>query len=213
LKPAESTTETTVTATPIYSSTPSLDEWNFRDHLARGHITLNCTDIASLGVVATGTAKEAWESIKSEWGKNTDMRRSHAQEALNRTIYVEGTDIQEHVKLLRTRKAAVDNLSASIMDDETWRGIVIRSIPPTAKWLPVIPSLYSMTTSADIMSTLFAHGLILGRDTKPATTSNSSNTALAVQASHDAGCTNLKCKSKKCITHTTENCYWEGGGK
>ena len=30
------------------------------------------------------------------------------------------------------------------MNDETWRGILIRSIPPTPKWLPVIPSLYAL---------------------------------------------------------------------
>jgi len=69
--------------TPIYSSTPTLDEWNFRDQVARGHITLNCTDVASLGVVTTGTAKDAWDSIQTEWGSSTDMRRSHAQEMLN----------------------------------------------------------------------------------------------------------------------------------
>jgi hypothetical protein len=63
--------------------------------------------------MATGTAKEAWDSIQSEWEKSTDMRRSHAQEALDRTVYAEDSDIQEHVKLLRTRKAAVDNLSVS----------------------------------------------------------------------------------------------------
>src|SRR5271156_2237985 len=150
--------------TPIYSSTPTLDEWNFRDQLARGHITLNCTDIAGLGVITTGTAKEAWDSIQTEWGKSTDMRRSHAQEALNRTVYVEGTDIQEHVKILHTRKVAIDNLSSSPMNDETWRGVIIRSIPPTPKWLPVIPSLYALSSSADIVSTLFAHGMIIGRD-------------------------------------------------
>jgi hypothetical protein len=71
--------------TPIYSTTPSVDEWNFRDKLARGHITLNCTDVAALGVKTTGTAKEAWDSIQTEWGKSTDMRRSHAQEMLNKT--------------------------------------------------------------------------------------------------------------------------------
>jgi hypothetical protein len=60
--------------TPIYSSTPSVDEWNFRDKLAQGHITLNCVDVAGLGVVSTGTAKEAWDSIQNEWGKSTDMR-------------------------------------------------------------------------------------------------------------------------------------------
>ena len=81
-KPAETTTttpdsETAATATPIYSSKPTLDEWVFRDQLARGHITLNCTDVTSLGVVTMGTAKDAWDSIQNEWGKSTDMHRSH----------------------------------------------------------------------------------------------------------------------------------------
>ena len=86
-QPSEITTTTettaTTTVTPIYSSNPTSDEWKFRDQLTRGHVTLNCTDVASLGVVTNGTAKEAWESIQTEWGKSTDMRRSHAQEALN----------------------------------------------------------------------------------------------------------------------------------
>lgn len=201
------------TNTPIYSSTPTFDEWTFRDQLARGHITLNCTDIASLGVVTTGTAKEAWDSIQNEWGKSTDMRRSHAQEALNRTVFVEGTEIQDHVKLLRTRKVAVDSLSTPAMTDETWRGVIIRSIPPTAKWLPVIPSLYAMRSSGDVISTLLAHGMILGRDTnnKAVTGANSPSTALAARTTE--GCTNPNCKAKKRSTHTTSNCYWPGGGK
>ena len=66
-------TVTPAIGTPIYSTMPTLDEWMFRDHLTRGHITLNCTDIASLGVVVTGTAKEAWDSIQKEWGRSTDM--------------------------------------------------------------------------------------------------------------------------------------------
>jgi hypothetical protein len=142
-------------------SSPNVDEWHFRDQLARGHFTLNCTDIAALGVKTTGTAKEAWDSIQTEWGQSTDMRRSHAQELLNTTRYNEGTDIQDHIKSIRTRKAAVDNLSETVMTDETWRGIIIRSILPTAKWLPVIPSLYSHKSSADVISSLLAHGMIL----------------------------------------------------
>ena len=204
------TTQITVTTTPIYSTTPTADEWDFRDQLARGHITLNCTDTMSLGVKTDGTAKEAWDSIQDEWGKSTDMRRSHAQEALNQTIFVEGTDIQEHIKLLRTRKAAVDNLSTTAMSGETWRGVIIRSIPPTTKWLPVIPSLYSMSSSADVISTLLAHGMILGRESKPKGTSTSS-TALSARTTE--GCTNPNCKAKKRSTHTTNNCYWPGGGK
>jgi len=196
--------------TPIYSSSPTYDEWIFRDQLARGHITLNCTDVAALGVITTGTAKEAWDSIQTEWGRSTDMRRSHAQEALNRTEYVEGTEIQDHIKLLRTRRADVDNLSTSVMTDETWRGIIIRSIPPTQKWLPVIPSLYALSSSADIISTLLAHGMILGKYTANKGGS-SSNTVLAARTTE--GCTNPECKAKKRSTHITANCYWPGGGK
>lgn len=128
-------------------------------------------------------------------------------------MFVEGTKIQDHVKLLQTRKVAVDSLSTPAMTDETWRGIIIRSIPPTAKWLPVIPLLYSMNLSVDIISTLLAHGMILGRDinSKATTGANSPSTALAAQTTE--GCTNPNCKAKKRSTHTTSNCYWPGGGK
>lgn len=107
-----------------------------------------------------------------------DMRRSCAQEVLNKIEYAEGTEIQDHIKLLQTRRAVLDNLSTQPMSDKTWGGIIIRSIPPSAKWILVIPSLYSMTNSADIISTLLAHGMVLGRGTLK-TSGSSSNTVLA----------------------------------
>ena len=60
--------------TSIYSGSPTLDEWNFRNQLTRGHITLNCTDVTGLGIITTGTAKEAWDSIQKEWGRSMDMQ-------------------------------------------------------------------------------------------------------------------------------------------
>ena len=203
-------TITTVTAapTPVYSTTPSYDEWIFRDQLARGHIALNVKDMSSLGVKTTGTAKEAWDSIQAQWGKSTEMRRSYAEEALNRTKYTNGTDMREHLKLLRGRKAALDVFMTTLMMDETWKGIIIRSFPPTPQWLPVIPSLYSLPTSLDVFAMLDAHWMIL-ESHKPA---GSSSTALAAQSNHN-GCKNPNCKAKKKSSHTTDNCYWPGGGK
>ena len=161
--------------------------------------------------MTTGTAKDAWDSIKAEWGKSTDMRRSNAQELLNQTVFVEGTSVQDHIKLLRTRRAAVDNLSTNVMEDEAWRGIMIRSIPPTPSWLPVIPSLYGLTSFADIVSTILVHRMTLDRRNQTKPSSNLSNMALAARTGNE--CTNPNCKAKKRSTHTMANCYWPGGGK
>src|SRR6266545_4177005 len=108
--PKPQPTTSTPDPMPIYSTKPNLDEWNFRNQLAWGHITLNCMDVNELRVITTGTSKDAWDSIQNKWGKSMDMQRSHAQEALDQTKYAKGTNIQEHIKLLRTRKVNVDNL-------------------------------------------------------------------------------------------------------
>src|SRR6266545_7042362 len=79
------------------------------------------------------------------------------------------------------------------------------------KWLPVIPSLYSMTSTTDIFSILIAHGMILNRGTRNKPTSGSSSTALIVKTVN--ACTNPNCKAKKQTTHSTPDCYWPGGGK
>ena len=66
-----------------------------------------------------------------------------------------------------------------------------------------------MTTAADIVSTLLAHGMILGRGF----TTNSTSTALATHTNISEGCKNPDCKAKDRSTHKTEDCYWPGGGK
>ena len=79
-KPGSGSTSPTATpdapvisiSTPIYLRNPNNEEWIFQDHLTRGHITLNCTDVASLGVVTMGMAKEAWDLIQT-WGKSTNI--------------------------------------------------------------------------------------------------------------------------------------------
>jgi hypothetical protein len=61
--------------------------------------------------------------------------------------------------------------------------------------------------SSDVISTLIAHGLLLAREFhKEATTG-------ALFAKITEGCKNPQCKAKKKTSHTTENCYWPGGGK
>ncbi|PBK97148.1 hypothetical protein ARMGADRAFT_1075671 [Armillaria gallica] len=89
--------------TPIYSSNPSRDEWNFHDQLAHSHIVLNVFDPISLGVRTDGTAKECWDSITAEHAKKTDMALSEAESALNALKFDGNSDIDAHVSELHTR--------------------------------------------------------------------------------------------------------------
>ncbi len=54
---------------------------------------------------------------------------------------------------------------------------LLHHLPPTVRWLPVISSLYTLTSSADIVSIILAHSMILNRGNEIEPTS-SSNTAL-----------------------------------
>jgi hypothetical protein len=53
--------------------------------------------------------------------------------------------------------------------------------------------------------------MILNRGSQSKPTLRTSNTVLAARTTE--GRTNPGCKAKKRATHTTNNCYWPGGGK
>ncbi|KAK0227009.1 hypothetical protein EDD85DRAFT_958249 [Armillaria nabsnona] len=96
------------------------------------------------------------------------------------------------------------------MSDQAFRGIIIRSILPTDNWMPILPSLYSLPTSTDIISHLQTHAATLRAAGKGPMQSQ----ALAA-GSHtpSRGCGNPGCKARDKTKHTTDNCYWPGGGK
>lgn len=196
--------------TPVYSSNPSRDEWDFRNRLARSMVVLNVADPIGLGVNNTGTAKEAWDSIINEYGKKTEMRLSEAKRALGNRKYIEGEDIEEFVKDMRTKRKAVDDLSdvGKSMEDTEFRGTLIRAMPLTSNWLPMIPSLYACMSSSDIIVLLQTHAFTLYGDKKP----SDSSLALAT-GTFGRSCTNPQCKAVNKSSHTVDNCYWPGGGK
>ncbi|KAJ7354130.1 hypothetical protein DFH08DRAFT_691964, partial [Mycena albidolilacea] len=49
--------------TPIFSTTPSRDEFIYRDGVLRSLIVTNIIDPIGLGVKRYGTAKECWDSV------------------------------------------------------------------------------------------------------------------------------------------------------
>ncbi|KAJ7362781.1 hypothetical protein DFH08DRAFT_683177, partial [Mycena albidolilacea] len=56
-------TASTDVPTPVFSTTPSRDEWTYRDSVLKSLIVTNVTDPIGLGLKRDGTAKECWDSV------------------------------------------------------------------------------------------------------------------------------------------------------
>ncbi|KAJ7698283.1 hypothetical protein B0H17DRAFT_873497, partial [Mycena rosella] len=60
-EPSPPSGTTTPVATAVYSTVPSLEEWTYRDGVAKSLIVTNILDPIGLGVKRDGTAKECWD--------------------------------------------------------------------------------------------------------------------------------------------------------
>ncbi|KAK0431593.1 hypothetical protein EV421DRAFT_1720396, partial [Armillaria borealis] len=199
--------------TPMWSTTPSRDEWKYCDTHVRSHIILNVLDPIGLGVKTTGSAKETWDSIMDTYGIQNEMALSEAKGMLEKTEYVDGADVDAHIQDLWTKRRAVDDLSdpTKVMTDQEFQGIIIRSIPHVPNWIPLIPTLYQCKLSIEVILLLQTHHLTLYKGKKP-------DTSLALNASVRPSptgkwCRNPECKACKKSTHNIEDCYWPGEGK
>ncbi len=177
--------------TPIYSSSPSYDEWVFRNQLTHSHIVLNVLDPIGLGVKTDGTAQECWNSIIAEHAKKTDMALSEAEASLNSAKFDGNSDINAHIADLRMKRWAVNDLCMMALTDQEFKGIIIHSIIPMDNWMPILPSLYQMAMSSNIISHLQTHAVTLCAMGK----GPSSSQALAAGAPTH-GCRNPDCKAR-----------------
>ncbi|KAJ7716632.1 hypothetical protein B0H16DRAFT_1338892, partial [Mycena metata] len=62
-EPALTTAPTAPDPTPVYSTNPSRDEYNYRMGVARSLVITNIVDPIGLGAKRDGTAKECWDSV------------------------------------------------------------------------------------------------------------------------------------------------------
>ncbi|KAJ7194653.1 hypothetical protein GGX14DRAFT_377815, partial [Mycena pura] len=52
-----------VTPTPIYSTVPAPEEWDYRNGVMKSLIITSIVDPIGLGIKRDGTAKECWDSV------------------------------------------------------------------------------------------------------------------------------------------------------
>ncbi|KAE9394383.1 hypothetical protein BT96DRAFT_943214 [Gymnopus androsaceus JB14] len=145
--PSSSTTSTTTTttpvatavtstatskATPVFSLTPSLEEWVFRNDRAKGIIESHVDDLPSLmPTVDDKTAKEVFDALDSEFAKKDGMRKVLTERCLHSFVFREAEPIDDFFKQLREiRKEAVE--AGNTIEDKTFHEIAIAAFPTQA---------------------------------------------------------------------------------
>ncbi|KAF7371605.1 Retrovirus-related pol polyprotein [Mycena venus] len=59
--------------TSVFSKSPSLEEWIYRDGVATSILILNVKDPVGLGLKTDGTAREAWQLLEDIYGRVSDI--------------------------------------------------------------------------------------------------------------------------------------------
>ncbi|KAJ7465351.1 hypothetical protein B0H11DRAFT_1733668, partial [Mycena galericulata] len=203
--------------TPIYSMTPSYDEWVHRDATSHALIVLNVKNPIGLGLKLDGSAFEAIKSLRDIHNRVTDMGLVNAQRDLHTAHLVPGTPMAEHVARLRNLWKVANDMGAKIEDGQ-FRTIFISLLGE--EWDNVVPVLHTYKTSAEVISFVTMHAERLNRTGAPST-SNPVPQALATNTNFSAlraARKKLTCTNPQCVTagrkgHTMEDCFWPGGGK
>src|SRR5579875_3156897 len=130
--PATIPPSTPIPATAVFSTTPSLDEWTFRDNRAKGIIESHIDDLPSLMPnVDDKIAKEVFDALENEFAKKDGMRKVLTERRLRSFVFRESEPIEEFFKQLRElRKDAVE--AGNSIDDNTFKGIVVAAFPTSA---------------------------------------------------------------------------------
>jgi hypothetical protein len=191
------------------SKTPTAEEWQQRDAHTKGMVILNVKNPIGHGVKMDGTAAEAWKSLTDIHDAVSDIGKINADTKLRSLCHMDGADLDEHIRALRTAWNRY-NAQGGTMSDSDFHIVVLASMPK--KWTVFVTTLYSLKTSAKIIVQLKMHDDILSHDCKPpapavqalATTSN-----LHQRPNSNLVCSNPVCKH---TGHTIDRCFKPGGG-
>ena len=201
--------------TSVYSTTPSLDEWTHRDSMALALIVLNIKDPVGLGVKTDGTAAEAWKSLEDNHSRVNKMGLVLAKRELHTTFLAPGTPIGEHVARLCSLWVKANDMGATILDEE-FVSIFIGSLGE--EWDAVVPQLYAMKTSTEVISFVTMHAdrlssrLLSSAHTQALAATTNPRDARR-NARMNLTCSNPQCGAPNKRGHTIDDCFWPGGGK
>ncbi|KAF9006788.1 hypothetical protein BDZ89DRAFT_1048690 [Hymenopellis radicata] len=201
---------------PVYSTTPSRDEWNYRNGVAKSIIITNIVDPIAIGLKRDGTAAEVWERLEKICLPKSDAALSLAEEQFNNTKFT-GTsrnELDEHIANVHAKAARLQSLG-KVVPDKDLKNTIARSLPKTPEWFGISGSLYAALSSEDVIALIQAHAIHIGLSEEPTLGLGINANTYAATGGGGArrSCTNPNCKARDRSGHWIADCYWPGGGK
>jgi hypothetical protein len=143
------------TPTPIFSTTPSCDEWTYRDGVLKSMIITNVLDSIGLGLKCDGTATECWDSVTAVCAKKSDAALSLAQSELQ-SIKFDGSSRDDLDALLSNicNKGNVVRMMGGTVVDKDLENVLIRSLPADPCWSGLQGALFA---TVDLDDAFAAH--------------------------------------------------------
>ncbi|KAF5369735.1 hypothetical protein D9757_011985 [Collybiopsis confluens] len=236
-QPPLTTSPTRPDATPVYSITPSREEWQFRNDRAKGTIESYISDLPSLVTdVDKKNALETMEALINEFGKTDDMRKVHTMTRLRNHVYRDpSVPLEEFFQNFRDlRKSAIE--AGNDVPDILSRELLLAAFPTTEfdtimQNIMANPSTFR-TPASIIQHITYQHSRSENRpdaavsgDSLPKANhaalltrieqlekllaARPTSSANSVQ-SPEKRCTNPNCLR---VGHVAEECFRKGGGK
>jgi hypothetical protein len=220
----------TVTPTAVYSTSPSLEEWTFRNDRAKGIIESYIDDLPSLlHGTDEKTAREVMVGLEAEYGQKDDLIKVMTERKLRTYMFNGSEPLDEFFKNLRSiRREAVQ--AGNEIDDPTFRQIVLAAFPGKEfdgiiSNITSAPNTYT-TSSSVIQQIAFSYSRIEERSNAAASGSKITAEAHAavlakveelekkVAAAWAKGQkSDVKCSNCGRTGHLAADCFRKGGGK
>jgi len=150
-KPSVAPAPVTVTETPWSSTSLSLEEWTNRDAWTMGLLLFNTKDAVGWGINIDGTAAEAWQSYIDIYKNTSSIAWQNAIQDLCNTLYIDHTDFNLFITILRKKFSNVNALGGKLTDED-FKLIILNALPQS--WDSVVAGLYGNMNSAETISRL-----------------------------------------------------------
>lgn len=161
-QPAPTSSSILLSASPVNSSTPNIDEWMFREGYVSGLIYQNIVDPDAHGISPEQAAAAMWSTLKAKFDVSSHFHQDIAMKKLEALKFADGNDFDEHLQTLSKLRVAANAVGCKV-EDPKMISVVLASLPPT--WIMLVQLHQTKTVLSEVTAALMEYWLFLNRDT------------------------------------------------